>query len=312
MRRALVAGGSGLLGRPLVQALLGHGVEVTVLSRRPAEIPGAIWVGHDLAAAGPLPESLLEGVDCLFHLASHSGAGGDGEAGAGHQQVTVQGTERLLQAAIRQGVARFLFVSSVRAEAAASDYGHAKRGAEQRVLAASPAMHCSVLRLPALYGPAERGNLARLVRLIERGRLPPLPETGNRRSLLHLEDAVAALLALAEGEGGNGRLYTLTDGEYYSGARIDRAIRAALGRSPPRWAPPLWMWRLAAASGDRLGAWLGRAMPLDSARLDKLLGDAWYDDRAIRQEIGIQTQWTLERALPRILAAYRSGPPPRP
>jgi UDP-glucose 4-epimerase len=307
MRRALVTGGSGLLGRPLVQALLAAGVEVVALSRRPAEIPGAIGLAWDLASPQPLPADALEGVDVIFHLASHTGSGGDGEQGAAHRLVTLGGSERLLQAAARHGVARLLFVSSVRAEAPQSDYGHAKRAAEQRLLAGDSPVPATILRLPALYGSPIRGNIARLLRLIDRGLLPPLPETGNRRSLVHLQDAVAALLTLAADPRAAARRYTLTDGETYSAARIDRAIRAALGRPPPRWIPPRRLWGAAAATGDRLGAWFGRELPLNSAVLDKLLGDAWYDGGALRQEIGFQPCWTLERALPEIVAAYRRG-----
>jgi UDP-glucose 4-epimerase len=312
MRRALVTGGSGLLGRPLVKALLGAGVEVIVLSRQPVGPAGITLLAWDLTDPRPIPDQALEGVDCVFHLASHTGDGGDGEQGMGHQRLTLDGTARLLEAAARHGVGRMLFASSVRAAAPAGDYGRAKQAAEALLLAAPPPLTATVLRLPALYGDPQRGNIARLLRLIHRGRLPPLPETGNRRSLLHLQDAVAAFLALAEDPRAAGRRYTLTDGEAYSAARIDRAIRAALGRPPPRWVPPLGLWRLAARAGDRLGAWSGRELPLNTSALDRLLGDAWYDDALVRRELGLQTHWTLERALPEMAAAYlaSAGSPP--
>ncbi|MDP1832277.1 MAG: TIGR01777 family oxidoreductase [Geothrix sp.] len=64
--RVVVAGGTGLVGRPLVRALAGMGVQVTVLSRNPASqiLPaGARAQGWD-----DLP-ALLEGADAIINLA---------------------------------------------------------------------------------------------------------------------------------------------------------------------------------------------------------------------------------------------------
>ena len=44
-----------------------------------------------------------------------------------------------------------------------------------------------------VYGPGGRGNLERMAALVRRGWFPPLPETGNRRSLVHVSDVVAAI-----------------------------------------------------------------------------------------------------------------------
>jgi hypothetical protein len=70
LNHVVIAGGSGLVGRHLVQALLGEGARVTVLSRsRPG--PGAVetrgW--DDLPGA-------LEGADALINLCGEGIAGG--------------------------------------------------------------------------------------------------------------------------------------------------------------------------------------------------------------------------------------------
>lgn len=66
LNRAVVAGGTGLVGRALVRALVAQGCQVTVLSRRPGSAPGldgALLRGWD-----DLPAP-LEGVDAVFNLA---------------------------------------------------------------------------------------------------------------------------------------------------------------------------------------------------------------------------------------------------
>ena len=72
LKRAVIAGGTGLIGHRLVAALLRKGVQVTVLTRDPAgaHVPeGAAFRGYDALA------SALEGADAVFNLAGASIAG---------------------------------------------------------------------------------------------------------------------------------------------------------------------------------------------------------------------------------------------
>lgn len=64
--RVVVAGGTGLVGRALVKALLARGAEVTVLTRRPGSAilpPGAKAQGWEH------PAQVMEGADAVFNLA---------------------------------------------------------------------------------------------------------------------------------------------------------------------------------------------------------------------------------------------------
>ena len=60
-------------------------------------------------------------------------------------------------------------------------------------------MHVVNLRLAMVYGAGGRGNLERMGRLVRRGLFPPLPETGNRRSLIHVDDVVDVMRFDADG-----------------------------------------------------------------------------------------------------------------
>ncbi len=50
--------------------------------------------------------------------------------------------------------------------------------------------HACVLRLPLVYGRGIKGNLLRMIEAIDLRRFPPLPETGNRRSVVHVDEVV--------------------------------------------------------------------------------------------------------------------------
>ncbi len=66
LKRVVVAGGTGLVGRPLVQALLDQGATVTVLTRTPDRL--RLPVGATAQTWADLP-ALLEGADAVINLA---------------------------------------------------------------------------------------------------------------------------------------------------------------------------------------------------------------------------------------------------
>jgi nucleoside-diphosphate-sugar epimerase len=182
-------------------------------------------------------------------------------------------------------------------------YGMAKREAERLVLAAGGrcGVHTAVLRLPMVYGRYNAGNLPRMIDAIERGRFPPLPEVLNRRSMVHVEDVVQALLLAAERENANGQTYLVTDDEVYSARRIYESICAALGRRPPAWRVPAWLLWAAGRVGNILRA-LRLPAPLTTDALRKLLGSAWYSCEKAKRELGYRPRRKLEDALAEVIA----------
>ena len=324
---ALVTGGSGFLGRALCARLQERGATVRVVARRAAEGPWDSHVAADLATSA-LPAEALDGVDTIFHLAAKAHAGSASADDDEHWAVTVEGTRRVVNAAARASVRRFVFVSSVKAAGDGGDalvdeefdpcpvnaYGRAKREAEKIVLrtAADAGMHAAVLRPALIYGPGWKGNLSRMFRAVEAGRFLPPPETGNRRSMVHVADVAEAALLAAGREQAAGRVYILADGEPYSTRRIYEAMCRAVGRTPLPWHVPRPLLQVAARTGDVLGRAGRRGVPFDSGALDRLLGSAWYDASRARRELGWLPSRTLEEALPEIAASERSRASGRP
>jgi predicted dehydrogenase/nucleoside-diphosphate-sugar epimerase len=108
--RVLVTGGTGFLGRAVVQALTSAGTPVRVLARRePAsweQVAGADYAAAELAQ--PLDPALLEGVGTVIHCAAATAGGWDE-----HQASSIGATENLLRAAAAAGVRRIVHVSSI-------------------------------------------------------------------------------------------------------------------------------------------------------------------------------------------------------
>lgn len=313
--RVLITGATGFIGGRLACRLARQGVSCRLSARGIAPAPGAMP-----ADLGDLPalRAACEGIETIFHCAGYAHAfTSSGEGAVLHWQTNYEGTRNLIAAAAMTGVKCFVFLSSVKAMAAPGDtcvaedfpglpdddYGRAKRQAEALVLAAGHqyGMQVVVLRPAMVYGAGGRGNLERMGRLVCRGLFPPLPETGNRRALVHVNDLVEAMLLVAATPQANGRVYIVAGPDTPSGRGLYDAMRRAAGLSPVRWSVPAWLLGALATLGDRVGALCGRRLPFDSEVLARLLGSACYSAERIRRELGWHPAVDLDHGLREML-----------
>ncbi len=323
----LVTGATGFIGRRLVEALRESNAAIYALMRHVPQARRVPWPKdavierHGDFERPQTLDGVCTGVETVFHLAGYGGPELDGAAVNAHWRVTVEGTRNLLAEAAKAGVRRFVFVSSVKVmgeggsdcldetslPAPVSFYGRAKHAAERLVLDAgtSTDLHACVVRLPLVYGLDNEGNIPRMIASVDHGFFPPLPEIGNKRSMVHVDDAVQALLLAATSPQARGQVYIATDGEEYSARRLYSAICRALGRPVPRWALPELVWWVGARIGDALGRVIGRALPLNSEVVGKLIGSACYSAHKIARELGYRPTLRLEDALPGMVAVYR-------
>ena len=249
--RCLVTGASGYIGTALCAALRRDGHEVLAQVFRGQAPPGLQAVYRCDLSEGPADGALydaLSGIDCVFHLA---GIAHQRACLADYQSVNVEATRVLAQAALAAGVSRFVFMSSVKA-GAASPYGVSKARAEAllQTLSRNTGMDLVILRPALVYGAEARGHLAWLRRWVQL-RLPELPQ-GGERSMISCDDLVQLCLLLLRFEQDGALELVVTDGERYSVRRLQRALVAALERTPLLPAPPRFCWRVAARLVDAL------------------------------------------------------------
>lgn len=308
----LISGATGFIGGRLREHLVQIGQPSYMLARTPLDRDHVRIA--DLADPIALTAACA-GIKRVFHCAgyAHAFAARTDDDADQHWRVNFAGTRNLVEAAGRAGVQRFVFLSSVKAMAepglACADedftgrpptvYGLSKRAAEEAVLAGGNrfGMHVAVLRLTMVYGSGGRGNLERMGRLVRRRLFPPLPETGNHRSLVHIKDVVAAMCLAADDDRARGRTYIVAGPQAPSGRQLFDAMRKVLELPECRWAVPQSAFRLGALCGEGLEAILRRRMPLDIEALDRLLGSAWYSPKRIERELGWSAKITLEEGL---------------
>ena len=315
-RAVLITGATGFIGRRLVAVLRARGAHLRVMARSSSVLP-ADWQGieivfGDLADPASLARA-CSGANTVFHVAGFAHADADGVAdfSARHWAVNFEGSVRLFVAAAAARVERLVFLSTVKAVAdpgshcvdecwdmpPQTPYGRAKRAAEERLTALGHehGFHTVNLRPALVYGPGMKANLARLIAAARRGWLPPLPETGNRRSLVHVDDVVQAMLLGAAHPVAAGKTYFVTDGRPYSGRELSLILRETLGRPLISYTVPAKAIYGIAALADGLLRLAGRADRKVHAMVDKLLGWACYDSSRIEVELGYRPAWTLVR-----------------
>ncbi len=229
MRAALVTGGRGFVGAWLCRGLLERGVEVRSLDRRAAgDRPSTLRLvgveGEVEERAGDLRDgaavgAAVAGADAVFHLGAETIVGAvEADPIAGFE-TNVAGTWTLLEACRCAGVGRVVVASSDKAYGAHDElpyreamalrpgapYEASKAAADLIARSYWPAfgLPVAVTRFANIYGGGDL-NFSRLVPeavcAVLDGRAPVLRSDGSPvRDLLHVDDAVAAYLAIADG-----------------------------------------------------------------------------------------------------------------
>ena len=113
----LVTGGTGHLGRKVVELLLRDGQSVRVLARHPRGDREVNWIEGDLATGEGIAEAVA-GVDGIVHAATHSPAAQRGRFKArdlvrSPNDVDIRGTDALVHSAAHAGVDHIVHVSIV-------------------------------------------------------------------------------------------------------------------------------------------------------------------------------------------------------
>ena len=249
MRHALVFGGSGQIGRPLLGLLRRDGWRITALSRQAqSDDPGLHWRRGDLGALPALPAS----VDAIFSCGPLDAFGrwyatsaveaerviAFGSTSVESKRGSADAHERDLAQRLRAGEAA-VFASAARRDVAAT-----------------------VLRPTLVYGAGRDATLTRIAQLAQRWRRFPLPRGANGlRQPVHVDDLAAAAFACLGNEAARGNAYALPGGETLPYRAMVARVLASL-QPPPTLVElpsPLFNLALLAAEVAGRGAGLGEA-----------------------------------------------------
>lgn len=258
MKHVVVTGANGFIGQHLCRALVEQGREVNACVRGKADasvfgnfsdslrlcrLP-ALGLGADLS-------HVLRNADAVIHLAGRAHVMRETveDPLSEFRKTNVVCTENLALAAARNGVKRFIYLSSIKINGEATEgraffaddlpgycdpYGQSKWEAEERLIqiASATDMEWVIVRPPLVYGPEVRGNFLTLMKCAFR-RIPlPLGTLHNRRSLVSVYNLSDFLSLLVDHPAAGSNRFLVSDSEDISTPDLIRRIGVALHRSP--------------------------------------------------------------------------------
>lgn len=255
----LVTGGSGFVGKALLERLAGNPVWVAraLVRKLPEQRLQAVdyRLFTELSAIDAM-SGHFEQVDTVIHLASrvhvmHETAD---DPLAEFRRVNVEGTLALARVALAAGVRRFVFVSSIKVNGETTDgrkpftadeapapldpYGISKREAEDglRQLAAQTGLEVVIVRPVLVYGPGVKANFRSMMNWLSKGVPLPFGAIHNKRSLVALDNLVDLLVTCIDHPAAANQTFLASDGEDLSTTQLLQRLGRAL-RRPARLLP---------------------------------------------------------------------------
>jgi nucleoside-diphosphate-sugar epimerase len=261
--------------------------------------------------------SLVEGAQALIHVAAVYRTAGHRDSY--YRDVNVGGTERLLEAAIRSGVRRFVHTSSVgvhghvetppadeTAPLAPGDIYQATKAEGERLALqyhGRGGLLVTVVRPGAIYGPGET-RLLKLFRAIARGRYAIV---GSGRPYYHpvyIDDLVSGFLLALDRPEAPGEAFLIAGPRYVSQSELAAIIaRHTHGRVLP-FRIPAWPVQLAGDLCEALCVPFGIEPPLHRRRVDFWTKSRAFSIEKARRLLGYAPEVDVEEGVARTAAWY--------
>jgi len=251
--KVLLTGATGFVGKALAAGLASDSeVDLTCAVRRSGlGCPGKVIVTGELDGRTDWSET-LDGGDVVIHSAARAHIMKDEVADplAEYRRVNVDGTLNLARQAVKAGVKRFIFVSSIKVNGEQTHpgkpftennepnpqdaYGVSKREAEDGLmsLAHETGMEIVVIRPVLVYGPGVKGNFATLNKLVSKGIPLPLGAVKNRRSFVALDNLVDLIIMCLDHPAAANQVFLAADGQDMSTTELLEEIAEAMCKSP--------------------------------------------------------------------------------
>ena len=228
-------------------------------------------------------------------------------------QVNMEGTRNLSVAAKKNKVRRVVFYSTVGVYGRHADfhgdeyslcqpdsaYTKSKYLAEQLVLNSSKngGPEVVILRFPVVYGPLDRGNMAKLIKVIHSKIFFYFGDGSCLRSMISSQNAAEAAARAAFEPRAANEVFCITDGRDYTLKELIDSVCCALSMS---WRPyhlPVFWAELAGRFGDILRRRCHISFPIDSDRVKKLSRPLTFSCQKAKRVLGYQPVETLEEGI---------------
>lgn len=319
--RVSVTGGAGFIGHHICERLGDQGALESIIDLR-ASRSRRVQGRHILGDVRD-PEALrvaFRGANAVLHLAAaHHDFGIDDTT---YFSVNEGGARQICQVMDDMGIRKLCFMSSVAvygSEYTCPDettecrpdtpYGRSKLAGEevfQEWAAQGEDRSVLVIRPTVTFGAGHFANMYMLIRQIASGLYVAVGPGQNRKSLVYVDNLVAATLSLwARTNTPAFEVYNVVDKPDLTSRAIAEAVHRALERSLPAINVPTWAALMAAKPFDAVIALTGLNLPVSSDRVRKFVeaNTTYSADKLARS--GFRPFVTLEEGIERMVRWYQ-------
>ncbi len=304
LEKALVTGSTGFIGSHLVDALLKEEAEVHVLLRRESKegylrepIERGVVIPHRIDNYLDIPSSVKENVNCVFHLAGVTKGVTEEEFYEGN----VVPTRDLLESLEGIELDRFVYFSSIDANAPSGYYGESKREAEKII--ESESIPFTIIRPGGVYGPRDK-DYSTLFKL--KGLFFSSRNMNRPHPLIYVDDLMDGTLKAAFSENAVGKSYDLCNDEPVSLKELSDVIAMQLGKKSSNIPLPEFVVHLAGIMGDMYSHLSGRSSLINTQKISLLKSDFKYSNIPAKRDLGFEPKISLEEGVRRTLEGYDS------
>jgi len=318
--KALVTGGTGFIGSPVVDRLLAEGHVVRLFSRKP-KVPERLQCRNVEAYQGDLEDAsslikAMEGVDTLFHIGEIKNI----TKFAAEKNVKL--VEQIVEHVTATGVKRFVFVSSITVAGIPSSlpareetepdialqdqYTAYKRRCEEIIRGKTEGCEFAIMRPAPVYGPGSRylGRMVSAIEILGPLGLPFIGDAKNLAPLIHVQDLSAAICRAGTVPAAAGQTFNLTDGLSHSWFDFFHAVSEALGKKLRIVPLPSLLLKLMGAPIELFSGFFG--INLDPIHyVDYFSKNLLFDNAKAKALLDWQPEYSLPDGVREMVAYYK-------
>lgn len=314
MNKVLITGGTGFVGSVLIEELKKKSnIKVFSAVRKiNTSIDDATIIVGNIDGFTDY-SAVIKDIDVVIHCAARAHVMHDDviDPLAQYRKINLEGTLNLAKQAVKAGVKRFVFVSSIKVNGERSSlgepfkhgdicnpldyYGVSKSEAELQLIELSnvTGLEVVIIRPTLVYGPGVKANFASLMNLVSKG--IPLPFgciTHNKRSLVSVTNLVDLIITCIDHPKAANQVFLVSDDHDVSTSEIVHEMAKALDKPSIQLPIPIWCYKLAGKLFNK------------SDVVDRLTGSLQVDISHTKETLGWKPPQTLQEGFKQTAQAF--------